>query len=165
MQVEDEYEDCYDYGYSEKNGVDVEIDEMDTYQTDQIWTDDEVTIQIQSDESFDEEPAKPAARPSASSHLMTLEHEVVRNNFHCWVVRQELDGSCSSFSLNSFNDIFEFLNANIRSPTSQRVVKREATPFHWFDIQGLTCDEIRQMGKMFLLHELTIEDMVCLFYK
>eukprot|EP01060_Flectonema_neradi_P036583 TRINITY_DN7089_c0_g1_i1.p1 TRINITY_DN7089_c0_g1~~TRINITY_DN7089_c0_g1_i1.p1 ORF type:complete len:446 (+),score=77.29 TRINITY_DN7089_c0_g1_i1:78-1415(+) len=160
MQPEEHFEDCCDLTYSDKNAY----EEMDTYQTDQIWTDDQVSIRVASEDSLCEEPVQKAGRPSASSHLISLERDVVKDGFHCWVVRQELDGTCSSFSLGSFTDFFEFLNANVRSPTTAHAhghkrTRREPTPFHWFDIQGLTADEIRQLGKLFMLHELTIEDM------
>eukprot|EP01059_Diplonema_ambulator_P034617 TRINITY_DN7857_c0_g1_i1.p1 TRINITY_DN7857_c0_g1~~TRINITY_DN7857_c0_g1_i1.p1 ORF type:complete len:466 (+),score=90.01 TRINITY_DN7857_c0_g1_i1:45-1400(+) len=90
----------------------------------------------------------------ADKILMALELLVPKTMSHIWMVREIVSPTrlIEVFTPNSFEEFVKLAFPNIKT--------RWPGSYQWVDFQGLTDNQVRTLGAMLFLHELTIEDII-----
>eukprot|EP01061_Rhynchopus_euleeides_P005395 TRINITY_DN14656_c0_g1_i1.p1 TRINITY_DN14656_c0_g1~~TRINITY_DN14656_c0_g1_i1.p1 ORF type:complete len:627 (+),score=206.45 TRINITY_DN14656_c0_g1_i1:112-1992(+) len=103
---------------------------------------------------------------NSRTQMIALESMAPKVSSHIWVVQQNTDGTVEVFTPNNFEDFLRLATPHLYrdqfrdNQPRHKVGKHGSLPHIWVDFQGLNSDEIRELGQILVLHELTVEDMI-----
>ena len=107
---------------------------------------------------------------SSRQQMIALESMAPKMSSHIWVIQQGVEGKVEVFTPNTFKDVMALIHPYLKrdkfkddpgAKARDRNRNEEQThlPHIWVDFQGLTPEEVAELGEILVLHELTVEDM------